>query len=129
MEMRPRRTTRTISKTPSMRRLRWPVGERCKLDRLAATNKSLAQNSKSRTGANATNRAIKPGNGAKTMARVLRRCVPHHEKTGCTNEILRQSDPDSSDLHRHLLGLHGAAAGACSPSHNGRNPSQQYALV
>jgi hypothetical protein len=47
---------------------------------LAATNKCLAQNSKSRTGANATNRAIKPGNGAKTMARALQRCVSHHEQ-------------------------------------------------
>src|SRR5262245_51725988 len=31
METRPRPTTRTISKTPSIPRLRWPVGERCEL--------------------------------------------------------------------------------------------------
>jgi len=44
------------------------------------------------------------------MARALRRCVSHHEKTGRTNEILRQSHPDDDHLHRHLLDLHGAAA-------------------
>src|SRR6516164_8832933 len=47
---------------------------------MASTNKYLAQNSKSRTGADATNRVKKPGNGAKTMARALRRCVSHHKK-------------------------------------------------
>src|SRR5262245_36403243 len=31
METRPRPTTRTISKTRSIPRLRWPVGERCEL--------------------------------------------------------------------------------------------------
>jgi len=44
------------------------------------------------------------------MARALRRCVPHHEKTARTDEILRQSDPDDDHLRRHLLDLHGAAA-------------------
>jgi len=48
------------------------------------------------------------------MARALRRCVSHHEKTGHTDEILRQSHPDGGDLHRHLLGRHGAAAGTCA---------------
>src|SRR6516165_1362852 len=33
METRPRPTTRTISKTPSILRLRWPVSERCELQR------------------------------------------------------------------------------------------------
>jgi hypothetical protein len=61
MEMRPRPTTRTISKTPSVPRSRWPVSERCELDRLAAMNKCLAQNNKSRTGGNATKkRAQRP---------------------------------------------------------------------
>ena len=96
---------------------------------MAATNKCLAQNSKSRTDANATNRVIKPGNDAKTMARALQRCVSHHEKTGRTDEILPQSDPDDADLHRHLLGVHGAATSGRSPYHNGRLPAQRDALV
>src|SRR5262249_14170036 len=70
MEMRPRPTTRTSSKTPSIPRLRWPVSENCELQPtrprsrrddcrlchtvLAATNKCLAQSNKSRTGCEAT---------------------------------------------------------------------------
>ena len=40
--------------SPSTPRLRWPVSERCELDRLAAMNKCLAQSNKSRTAAKAT---------------------------------------------------------------------------
>src|SRR5215813_13929378 len=70
MEMRPRPTTQTSSKTPSIQRLRWPVSENCELQPtrsrsprddcrlchtvLAATNKCLAQSNKSRTGCEAT---------------------------------------------------------------------------
>ena len=45
------------------------------------------------------------------MARALRRCVSHHEETGRTDEILRQSHPGDVDLHRHLHRVHGTAAG------------------
>ena len=88
METRPRPTTLTISKTPSIQQLGWPVGEsftiqscgiagtsgNCRAGQsrasrapafddfsschtpLAATNKCLAQNNKSRTGGPATNK-------------------------------------------------------------------------
>src|SRR6516162_5286850 len=68
METKPRPTTRTISKTPSIPQLRWPVSEHFQLQSarsprddcrlchtvLAATNKYLARSNKSRTRAKAT---------------------------------------------------------------------------
>jgi len=70
---------------------------------MAATNKCLAQNSKSRTGANATKERLNPATARKQW---LALCKD-------TDEILRQSHPDDGDLHRHLLDLHGHTAGEC----------------
>jgi hypothetical protein len=45
------------------------------------------------------------------------------------NENSRQPHPDDSNLHRHLLGVHGPAASECSPHYDGGISAQRHALV
>src|SRR5262245_22155487 len=112
MEPRLRPTTRTISKMPSIRRLRWPVTENCKHCKLqptrsrsprddcrlchtvlAVTNKCLARSNKSRTRAKATKKRASS--------------VSLQEKTDDKGRASGRSDLPSDDvgLHRRRGGL------------------------
>src|SRR5262245_46749012 len=118
METRPRPTIRTISKTPSTPRLRWPVSEHfhlqsarsraprddCRLCHtvLAATNKCLAQTNKSDTRAKATDKR-RSDTGSAAQFRALAKLAKGKTRywisaAGLLNDHWYVGSPPSSDV-------------------------------